>query len=289
MTMETETPRTSRRLARTLPRAALYAALLAAVPVSSGAFDVDYEIGFAARHSDNIRLAERDETSDTVVGPQLRVEASHEGASLQFAARGGAQYQHYLNNSFDDELRGTFSGRLNWEVLPERLDFVVQDYLTRQPVNELEPRTPENEQQANILVLGPTLHARFGPRTRGQLDLRYTNSYAEDDEGFNGDRYDATASLVHRMRPTRTISLNLHAGRTDFDEYDFAGVAPVVVPPTTGGPIVVDIDDPLCRPLAPPTGGAIPVGPGMENSPVIIIDPNDPNRPSCTDALRSRD
>lgn len=291
MTMETETPRTPRRAARALPRAALYAAMLAAVPVSSGAFDVNYEIGLGARHSDNIRLTEFDETSDTVVGPVLRLEASHETSRVQFAARGGAQYQHYLNDTFDDEIRGTFSGRLNWEILPDRLDFVVQDYLTRQPVNELEPRTPANEQQANILVLGPSLHARFSPRTRGQLDLRFTDSYAEQDEGFNGNRYDATARLVHRMRPTRTVSLNLHAGRTDFDEYNLFAISPIVVGPGAGTPIPIDINDPLCQPAPPvaPSPAMAMSGPGMENSPIIIVDPADPNRPSCADALRTRD
>ena len=50
----------------------------------------------------------------------------------------------------------------------------------------------------NIFVAGPSFHARFNPATHGDLDLRYYNTYAEETDGFNGDRYSAAARL-HRL------------------------------------------------------------------------------------------
>lgn len=206
-----------RRRHQCLPRAALCLALLTALPQVAGAFDVDYEAGLGIKRSNNINLSENDPISDTVVTPQLRFEADLDGPRVQLAARGDAQYLHYASNTFDDELRGTFAGKLNVVVLPDRMDFVFQDYLSRQPVDELAPLTPTNEQQANVFVAGPSVHARFSPTTRGQLDLRYTNSYAEDTKTFNGDRFDVATRLVHELSATRTVSANLEATKAEFD------------------------------------------------------------------------
>lgn len=203
---------------RRIPKAALSLALLAAIPCTSQAFDVDYEVGLAVNHSDNINLDETDPISDTVLSPQVRFDVDHEGPRVQVAARGDAQYLYYTSNTFDDELNGTFAGKLNLTVIPDRIDFVFQDYLSRQPIDELAPFTPTNEQQANVFVTGPSFYARFSGTTRGQLDLRYSNSYAEETETFNGDRFDAAVRVLHELSPTQTISGNVKGIQANFDD-----------------------------------------------------------------------
>ena len=200
-----------------LPKAGLWLALCIAIPGNSAAFDVDYEVGLSVRRSDNINLSEFDPVSDTVLSPQLRFETIEEGPRLQVAARGDVRYLHYTGDTFDNDVRSTFAGKLNWNVLPGRLDFVVQDYLSSQPVDELRALTPDNEQQANVFIAGPTLHARFNAVTRAQLDLRYTNSYAQNNDDFNGDRYDAAVRLLRRTSALQTVSLNAEATRAEFD------------------------------------------------------------------------
>lgn len=199
------------------PKTTLCLALLAAIPGNAGAFDVDYEIGLAARRSDNINLSENDPISDTVISPQMRFEVDQDGPRIQMAARGEAQYLHYTSGTFDDEVRGTFAGKLNWTVLPQRMDFVFQDYLSRQPVDQRAPLTPNNAQRANVFVTGPSFHARFNGTTRGQLDLRYTNTYAERTSAFNGDRFDAAARVLRELSATRTVSANVEATQAKFD------------------------------------------------------------------------
>lgn len=200
-----------------LAKATLCLALMGAMPGHLNAFDVDYEVGVAAQHSDNIALRDRDEISDTVVSPRLWFAAEQAGSRVQLSAQGNVGYHHYLDDTFDDQVRGSFSGRLNWSVIPQRLDFVVQDYLSLQPVNQREAFSPANEQQVNVLMAGPTLYARFGDATRGQLDLRYIDSYAEEDEGFDSSRYNAVARLIRDVNADTRISANLEATDVDFD------------------------------------------------------------------------
>ncbi|MDQ3289168.1 MAG: outer membrane beta-barrel protein [Pseudomonadota bacterium] len=198
-------------------KAPLWLALLTVLSGSAAALDLDYEIGVAARHSDNISLSESDPVSDTMVAPRVFFQASQSGRRVQLSAEGDLQYRHYVSDTFDDELRGSFAGTANWVVLPERLDFVVQDYLSLQPINDQAAFSPANQQQVNIFIAGPTLYARFSPRTRAQIDLRYANAYAEERDDFDSDRFNAAARLVHRLNSNHAVSANFESTDVEFD------------------------------------------------------------------------
>lgn len=204
-----------------LPRTSLFAALMGVLSMApSGAalaLDIKYDAVASVLHSDNIRLSETGEIDETVVSPQLNFEATQTGSAVQMTVRGNVAYLQYLQNTFDDEVRGELSGHLNWAVVPERIDFVVRDYLSRQPVNVLTSFNPGNQQQINFFIAGPNFYARFSDATRAQLDLRYSNTYAEESKSFNGDRYSATARVLHDVSPSSEVSGNLEATQVEFD------------------------------------------------------------------------
>lgn len=205
-----------------LRKGVLPIALLVALSGSAWAIDVDYEVGVAAKYSDNINLSDDNPISDTVISPRMFFLVEQVGRNVELAAQGNVEYRYYTSDSFDDEVRGRFAGALNWMVIPQRLDFVVQDYLSLQPVNELVEFSPSNQQQVNVFVAGPTLHARFGSTTRGQLDMRYVNTYAEERDEFDSDRVTAAARLVRELSAIQSISANLEASDTRFDRPDRA-------------------------------------------------------------------
>ena len=192
-------------------------ALLVVLSGSASALDVTYEMGVAAKHSDNINLSDDNPISDTVISPRLYFQAEQIGPTLQATAEGNLEYLHYSSGTFDEETRGGFAGQLNWTVLPQRLDFVVQDYLSLEPVDELVPFAPNNQQQVNVFIAGPTLHARLGSSTRAQVDLRYINSYAEEDEEFDSDRFSAAGRIVRDLDANHSVSANVEATDVKFD------------------------------------------------------------------------
>jgi len=198
-------------------RAALAVALLAALPGGARAFQLNYEVGVSVLRSDNIALTTTNEKSDTVVSPQLRFDIHQAGSTFDLNGSGQLQYLDYVDGTFDDGFRGGFSGQALWTMIPQRLTWTFEDYLSRQPVDTFAAFTPANEQQANLFVTGPSLFVRMGQSTRGQLDLRYTNSYAEENETFNSDRYNAAVRVLRDLSPTRIIGANLEATRVAFD------------------------------------------------------------------------
>ena len=207
------------------PSTALATALLFALPHAAQAARLNYELGIRAMHSDNIVLSEFDEISESILSPQLRFDFEHDSPVLKTAFRGDVQYLDYLDDVYEDDLRGEFVGELDWTILPDRISFMARDSLSQQSVSSLAAFTPGNQQQINILEAGPSFFARFGQTTLGQLDVRYTNSYAEETQTFNSDRYTVAARLRRELSTTDRISGNIEGTRTEYDSiselYDY--------------------------------------------------------------------
>jgi hypothetical protein len=211
--------RNRNRIGRHLPRTALCCALLASLSYSANAAELDYQIGLRLLHSDNISLVEDDKISDTVLSPQLRFTLEHNGPSLQASVRGDVQYLDYLDNSYDNDTRGEFEGQLDWTLLPDRITLMAADTLSQQSVSTFSAFNPGNQQQINVFVAGPSFYARFGEVTRGQLDLRYTNSYAEETAGFNNDRYNLAVRLRRELNATDQLLINVESTKVEFDTF----------------------------------------------------------------------
>lgn len=206
-----------RRPTRVLRIAALPLALLAALPCAAESLRVDYVLGASLMHSDNITLSDTAPVSETVLSPEVSFEATQSGSATSFNARGRLQYLDYRDGTFGDEARGEFAGQFNWMLLPQRLNFVVEDYLGRQPIDFAAGYNPGNQQQINVFNAGPSLFARFGQAMRGQLDLRYSDTYAEETREFNGTRHLAAVRLFRDLASNQWLSANIEASRVRFD------------------------------------------------------------------------
>jgi hypothetical protein len=199
-------------------RAALPLALLLALPGGAFAFELDYRIGASVVHSDNINLSESAPDSETVISPEFEFTAEQIGSAIELNARGALQYLDYQSGEYQSEFRGEFAGQLHWKMIPQRLDFVVEDYLSQQPIDITSGATPNNRQQVNVLTFGPSLFLRFGEAMRGQLDARYTDTYAEETQDFNGKRYNLGAHLFRQFTPLSSISFNAESTQVEYDD-----------------------------------------------------------------------
>lgn len=201
---------------RKLP-ASLAAALLLALADPAAAAQIDYQIDLAVLNSNNIALSNTDTQDDTVLSPQLRFDVTQSGSALRLKARGEYQYLSYLDNTFNDESRGEFAGQLEWELAPQRVHWVMEDYLSSQPTDVFTAFTPGNRQQINVFNAGPRFFARFGEAMRAQGELRYSNTWAETTKEFNGDRYNVAARLLRDLGPSRHVGINAEATQVRFD------------------------------------------------------------------------
>ena len=162
----------STRLARSIS----LALAIVATPALAGQFDYSFYGG--VEHSDNINLSATAPVSQWVLIPGFGFDYAQQGATLQTHVTGAAEYRNYMGGPYANQKLGELAGLANWTVLPERLDFTAQDYASVQPVSTLSSDAPGNQQQTNVLAVGPTLHFDLGRALRGQAELRYINSRA---------------------------------------------------------------------------------------------------------------
>lgn len=196
------------RVRATLP---LLIALSLSAPAAAA--DLDYRLGISLLDSDNIALAESGRQHDTILSPSLRLDLDQAGSALTARVRGQAQYLDYLDNTFSDEFRSELAGQIEWRAFPERMHIVVEDYLSSQPTDIRTAFNAGNEQQVNVFSAGPRFYARLAPGTDAQLELRYGNTSAQRTRDLDGDRYTATARILHDLSASRSIGL--HGAFTD--------------------------------------------------------------------------
>jgi len=210
-------PRQKHRVARFTPLAMALAASLV-TSTTAVAADIDYHVGASLLYSDNINLSELAPDSETVFAPGFGFDVTHGGTAVEIKALGEFQYLDYQGDTYESEPRGEFAGQLNWHMLPNRLDFLIQDNLSQEPIDITSGATPTNRQEVNVFRMGPSLFLRFGDSMHAQIDARYTNTYAEETKDFNGDRFNLAAHLFRPLDSLSSLSFNLMGTQVNYDD-----------------------------------------------------------------------
>lgn len=189
---------------------------LGCVPALGMAGTLDYTLYAGLEHSNNIALSTDNPVSENVLTPGATFQYNQQGSTFQANVAGMVEYRKYLQNHFDPQTQTQLAGQGNWTIMPERLDFSIQDYAGVQPVDQLQSNAPDNQQQTNVVALGPTLKVRFGEAARGQFEARFINSYASKVDQFNSKRWMGAARVFRDLSPTDTLSGNIEYQHVDF-------------------------------------------------------------------------
>ncbi|RAO77919.1 outer membrane beta-barrel protein [Dyella jiangningensis] len=187
-----------------------------AMPGMSFAGTFGYALFGSIEHSDNIALTTSNPASTNIITPGVNFAYQELGSSFQANVVGTLEYLDYTNSQYDSQTRTTLTGQANWSIMPQRLDFTIEDDAGIQPVDTLASNAPNNQQQTNVLALGPVLHFTFNEATRGQAEVKYFNSYASKVDDFDSSRGLGAFRVIRDVSPTTQVSLNAESQRVDF-------------------------------------------------------------------------
>lgn len=207
---------------RMVRMSALALATLAAFSPSAWAMRVNYTLDAGVEQNDNVALTPYDPIEQRFLRAGLGFQILENTSAVQATLDGRLDYRDYPDDIFADSLDSAFNGRVNWNVLPERLSFVFEDNLQMEPVDALIPDAPANRQRVNVLSLGPNLYFRWSPTLQAQAELRYSDTNAEITEEYNSGRVSAAFRVQREFTSTDRLSFNAQAQRVDFDHDDLA-------------------------------------------------------------------
>jgi len=120
-------------------------------------------LGVSGERSDNITRVATNPESSWVTGALTDFHWSA-GNHPRFAAdlTGTGGFYHYQSRVFDDEFSGNANGTLAYQLIPNTLTLLADDWLTQARISEVAPVTPANRQNVNRLTVGPELRLHPG-------------------------------------------------------------------------------------------------------------------------------
>ena len=187
---------------------------MASQPAS--ALRVRYTAELRAERNDNLLLDAEDPISTNYLRPGIEFDINQDGAALQLAFGGRLHYYHYGVERVDNSVEALLDGRMNWDAIPGRLSFTIEDSMSMQPVDLLAADIPGNRQRINIFSAGPTLHFRPGQATTGAIDLRYVNTQAQTNDEYDSSRIDLGLRVSRDLSATDQLSGHVQWQTVDF-------------------------------------------------------------------------
>lgn len=180
-----------------------------------GSQPASWGFNVGAEHSDNVLRTADQETSDTIADAGASLNLDVQRPRLDARASGNVQYREYLHDSADSEFVGGLNGSLAFAISPQRLNWIAEENFGQVATNARAVDTPNNRQNINYFSTGPDLTLPLGARTDFQLggrwsDVRYSETEADS------QRIDANLSLLRRLSPSSSLSLNAFTSKVDF-------------------------------------------------------------------------
>ncbi|WP_376694901.1 hypothetical protein [Wenzhouxiangella sp. EGI_FJ10305] len=182
-------------------------------------YQLDFELGL--EHSDNRARTSPPGSSETALVPRVILDLSRSGRRMSLRVAGDAEHRQPLSGPFGSDSQANLAGRLNWHLVHESLDWIVENVTSGSPLDLTREDTPENRQQTNVFSTGPRWALRPAAPLSGLFDARYIHSYAQDTDAFNSDRLMLAARALRRIAPGQTFSVGVEGTEVRYRDEEF--------------------------------------------------------------------
>lgn len=190
-------------------------ALLVFPPVTLAelAWSVDSGVG----HTDNATLSATDEVSDTLpwIGGSIAYE--QDSRRINAALDAQANYVRYVDDTYDDDLLGFATGRLELGIVPETFLWTFEDSFGQVTIDQFEPATPANRQNINTFSTGPDFIARLGRQSQVRFSGRYYDSRYEDSDQIDSQTMQASIGFERLLSPNTSWAIVAQSRRVEYD------------------------------------------------------------------------
>lgn len=177
-----------------------------------------FELGLTtgASWSDNIGRVPVDEDEGSLGLAGLILGYRQRSARLEADVDANVVYEHYFDDTFDDDVLGGIDGMVRAQIVPERFSWFVQDNFGQITSDPFSADRPDNREDINYFTTGPDFTFRAGSAMSVLLSGRYSNTAYETSE-LDGERLGGTLALSRELSGTSSISVNATTEQVEFD------------------------------------------------------------------------
>ena len=195
----------------------LAVSVLAALGNAAAFADVLWTAEAGLGNSDNVTRVDTGEVEESIGTVGLTLDWQTEGPRLTANANVDADYRHYFDGTYDDEVVGTGDAALLFGIIPERFTWLVQDSFGQALTDPFAPVTPETRENVNYFTTGP----RFAMRLGGSLALNLFATYSDSEyerSPLDSTRISGGATLGRGGPTNRGLSLSAVQEKVEFDD-----------------------------------------------------------------------
>lgn len=198
-------------------RRAVWVFLASLTLASAVAAEVAYDVSVGIGHSDNIRRTEVNEIDENITSVGTRFSVDHRSSHVRADLVGDLAYAEYLDNTFDSEVLGNFTGKARFAFVPQRFEWVFTDNFGQVLSDPFVPATPENRENINYFTTGPDFTVGFGSQTRVRLGARYSLATYEDSP-LDSSSLSGELALVRQLSTSNSLSAQARFQQVEYDE-----------------------------------------------------------------------
>lgn len=179
--------------------------------------DLQYEVEAGIGESNNITRVSDDEIDQTIGLLGLDLTWKTNGPRLTADVHVDADYLHYLDDIYDNEVVGTGDAELNFALIPDRLNWNFQDSYGQEISDPFAPVTPETREGVNYFTTGPDFVTRLGQS--GVLRLYGSWSSSEYERSLlDSQRVVGGIAVGKKSAGGHDIALNAVTESIEFDD-----------------------------------------------------------------------
>ncbi len=180
------------------------------------ALQLDYGADLGVQYSNNVRLVPDNEEKDWITTAGVNAHLSQSMQRLKIDIDSALDYNYYLKNTFSDQRYFRLNGTADVELIKKVLTWKTEDHFTQAPISTIDAATPDNIQNINGFLTGPSLLLALSPRQSLAMNANYSNIDLESTNASQ-QRYSASADWKYQLYTQVSVGLGAAVGKTSFD------------------------------------------------------------------------
>jgi hypothetical protein len=168
--------------------------------------------------TDNVLLTSGTKQSQTLATAGLDFSLSRHGPRLNTAAAGDFEDVYYLQSAFGNQLLGRFDGDATVGIVPDRINWTVDENFGQSIINPVAPTVPTNLGNINVFSTGPDFILHPGGEANFvQLGARYGRSDFQR-AAFDGYQELGLFAIGRALSSLSTLSLHANVEKLRFSD-----------------------------------------------------------------------
>jgi len=178
---------------------------------------LNLDVSVGAIQSDNISRTSTNEEDGTVAIGGLNLKYRQNTRRIQADVDADIGYEHYLDNESEDGVIGQARGVVTVGLVPDNLEWFLEDQFSQSRVDLFSADTPENRQNVNRFETGPDAQLRLSDAYALRLSGRYAGVDYET-SAADGDRVSGSIAIARQLGTAREASFNISSEDVNFDD-----------------------------------------------------------------------